>query len=69
MEILEVITNHLSDKDETLVLLQSFDEKVKGNLEAKALCKILQAQTIMKKKSDKAEQLDDVEVRENFSSK
>uniref|UniRef100_A0A8D8WDG5 26S proteasome non-ATPase regulatory subunit 13 n=2 Tax=Cacopsylla melanoneura TaxID=428564 RepID=A0A8D8WDG5_9HEMI len=61
MEIMEVITSHLSDKVEALILLQSFDEKVKNNLEAKTLCKILQAQLIMNKDADKPGQLEDVE--------
>lgn len=61
MEIIEVITSHLTDQEEALVLLQSFDEKVKTNLEAKTLCKILQAQTIMNKDADKPGGLDDVE--------
>lgn len=63
MEIVEVITTHLSDQEEALVLLQSFDDKVKTNLEAKTLCKILQAQMIMNKNGDNPAGLDDVEVR------
>lgn len=64
MEIMEVITNHLSDQEEALVLLQSFEDKVKNNLEAKSLCKILQAQMIMNKDADKPGSLDEVEVCE-----
>lgn len=61
MEIMEIITSHFSNHEEALALIQSFEEKVKANLEAKTLCKILQAQLIMNKEADKPGRLDDVE--------